>query len=91
MYAKIVKDHLGVEDVLGPDFAREGMVVIGQGSNEPDGLIDVRLLDDDRELYYEVRASEDSLEHLMDWGMHDAGATILQTKDMTGEWRDTIG
>lgn len=89
MYAKIIKDHIDCTAELGEEYRREGLVVYGPGSNEPEGLLDVRLLDDDRELMYDCRADDEALEDLLSWAARDVGATILQVKE-AGKWVDTI-
>lgn len=86
MYAKITKDHLfDSRESFPMDY--EGKILLrGPLTGE---LIDVKLLDDDRILYYEAVADDESLEWLYGWAMHDAGVTILQTKK-DGEWTDCI-
>ena len=95
MYAKIMKDHLfdpvaTLTDDLGLTD-RTGVVLFGGPSEREDPLLlDVRLLDDDRILYFECLADDESLERLADWAARDSGCTILQTKDANGTWQDTI-
>jgi hypothetical protein len=90
MYAKIVTDHLDVTDTLGPEFDRTNQVIICEFHKQvPTDLLDVRLLDDDRELYYTAVADDDALEGLFTWAMKDSGVAILQTKQ-DGEWKDVI-
>ena len=56
--------------------------------------LDIRLLDDDGEVYYEGRATEkrilDSSEirafDVLDWAMNDAGCTELQYRKGSGPW-----
>ena len=84
MYAKITKDLLH-DDTLITD-GRTGL----EWKGEPQGgILRVRILDDDREVYYEAVADDEALETLLDWAMRDAGATILQVR-YGNEWRDTI-
>ena len=48
------------------------------------------MLDDDRNLYYKGRISGDydGFEPLDDYGMPNAGATIIQYKGKSGGWED---
>lgn len=90
MYAKITKDHLFDGDIIDRD--RSGAVIIRTGGElthtEPT-LLDVRLYDDDDELYYEAIATDDALEDLFDWAQRDSGVTKLDVK-RDGEWKVEI-
>lgn len=90
MFAKITKDYLGLDDVLPAWKPRDGEVILDRPTKSLRNMLEVRLLDDDRNLYYEALADEEGLEPLLSWAMRDAGATILQTKEH-GAWVDTIG
>lgn len=87
MYWKITKDNLWEEGDSLPS-----RVGFRTKTNEPrlDALLDVRLLDDDREHYYTAVADDEALEDLYHWAYRDAGVTILQVKT-DGKWVDTIG
>lgn len=89
MYARITKDKLWEPGDSLP--SREGEVIVDHHNGEFSGtVLDVRLLDDDREHYYTAVADDDALEALFDWAMFDAGCTILQVKDEDGNWKDEI-
>lgn len=78
MYARITKDHLDLSSVL-PDWRPLDGLVVVDGEHDEAKLFKVRLLDDDRELYYEAKVDGDeAAEQLLEWAMRDAGATILQ-------------
>lgn len=85
MYAKITKDLLVDGEIITTD--RTGQVLW----NGPlvGNLLQVRLLDDDREVYYEAVADDEVLESLASWAAKDSGVTILQTKQH-GAWKDAI-
>jgi hypothetical protein len=88
VYAKITKDLLCDGDVI--TVNREGHT---WGELELKGgvvLHKIRLLDDDRIPYYEGIATDDALETVFEFAMHDVGCTILQVKDLAGEWIDAI-
>lgn len=92
MYAKITKDHLDLGDVLSDWKPRDGQVIIDRSSpphSHDIERLEVRLLDDDRELYYEAVATDDALEDLFMWAQRDAGVTILQVKKGNA-WVDEI-
>jgi hypothetical protein len=94
-YWKITKDVITPTLGLGPDWpGREGT---GRGSRkqaEDRGITirPIRLLDDDRELYFEGEAADDdaSLIDALAFAAADTGATILQEL-VGGEWQDVIG
>jgi hypothetical protein len=96
MFAQITKDVLDLTDTLGPEFDRTGKVIIGT-TPPTEGLLRVRLLDDDREIYYYGLATDDALEDFLNWAMADAGCTILQVYKTgyqhcatVGTWEDVI-
>jgi hypothetical protein len=92
MYAKITKDLLYDGKLIQNDRTNE---VIFGALQPGEDLRVVRLLDDDRDVYYEAEATEDALEDLFEWAMKDSGVTILQTRkiDMSNGrlvWDDEI-
>lgn len=89
MYAKILLDHIDCVPLLGEDYKRVGRVVVGTEPAPDEGLLQVRILDDDRELYYTCEADDEALESLLSFCMGDVGATVLQVMK-EGEWEDTI-
>lgn len=96
-YAKIVKDYLfDPTDKILVDSGlsdRSGVVLFGTPPAGNPGtrpeVLDVRLLDDDRILYYHCLATDAALERLAEWGARDSGTTILQVKK-DGVWTDEI-
>jgi hypothetical protein len=88
MYAKITKDLIWEPGDQSDSRVNE-VVICKFHTPVPDDLLDVRLLDDDRILYYEALADDESLEHLFYWAQRDAGVTILQVKK-GGKWEDVI-
>lgn len=90
MYWKITKDHLWEEGDSLP--SRKGMVHHEYNeSNPPVDLLEVRLRDDDLELYYEAVADDEALENLFFWAQRDAGVTLLEVKDENGKWNPEVG
>lgn len=85
MYAKITKDLLYDGKII--EIDRTGIVLL---NGTPIGdTLEVRLLDDDREVCYLALADDEGLETLYSWAMSDAGTTILQTKGRDG-WEDAL-
>lgn len=85
MYAKITKDLLFEKEIF--DRSQVGL----QWGERPVGnLIQFRLLDDDRILYYEGEGDDEALETVFFWAQRDSGVTILQTRVQAG-WVDCIG
>ena len=77
--------------MFGPrDYRPDLLKALMQG-----GGIPFRMLDDDKNLYYEGRIAvpkgeedgEALLYPLDDFGMPNAGCTIIQYKDKTGKWK----
>jgi hypothetical protein len=94
MYAKIITDHLRIDDMLGSEFDRTDSVVFDtRDPHGADGIVAIvpfRLYDDDDELYYEGEVTDDrALEELMSWAMQDSGCTRLDVK-RGGVWRQEI-
>jgi hypothetical protein len=86
-YAKITEDHLWKEGDVSP--SRIGWSLGDEQERPTEGVLQVRLLDDDRELYYTAEATDDALETLHSWAGIDAGVTILQV--LKGDvWEDVI-
>lgn len=95
MYAKITKDLINCEEILGVEYVRENKVIFGTLEDATCGepfMLRVRLLDDDRIPYYEADVDEDAaLEPLFFWCQRDAGCTILQVWYTDRGWEDVIG
>lgn len=89
MYARITRDLLYDGATITND--RSGDIIIGDKTTDDHvgGMLDVRLLDDDRIPYFLARADDDALEDLYEWAYHDSGVTILQVKH-GANWVDEI-
>lgn len=89
MYAKITKDHLFDGDIITDD--RTGEIIVSELRERPakQPILDVRLYDDDGELYYEALADDEALEALYSWAAHDAGVTMLKVKN-GNKWEAVI-
>lgn len=91
MYWKITKDHLFEEDG-GKYFSESRVGLRTKKEYKVEGEIyDLKLFDDDRELYYEAEADFEGMEAISEWAYRDAGVTITQAFDKkTGKWVDEI-
>lgn len=88
MYAQITKDLLYDGNYI--KVNRKHEVIFGGGPHQVGPLMKVRLLDDDRELYYEAVSDDEALEDLFSWAMRESGVTILQVWKSPGKWVDEI-
>lgn len=82
MYAKITRDLIAQGDW----DPRTGVVFDGAPVGD---VLKVRLLDDDRDVYYLADADDEALEPLLSWAARDVGTTILQQR-IDGNWVDVI-
>lgn len=87
----IDKDHIADQNAKAPSNAN-AVGMAGPRGYKGDGTElthRFRIIDDDRELYYEGRSHEDgSLDPLDHFGTPNAGATIIQYRNKQNQWTD---
>lgn len=87
MYARIDRDYINRGEY--EEFNRVGTTF---GSRVEDSeVVRFRLKDDDGEIYYGGEADDEALETVYEFGLRDAGTTLLETKSGAGEWELVIG
>ena len=87
----ITKDHLpesGEKNDVGKVGPRTATMTAEEIAGNPEGQ-QFRMLDDDRQLYYEgvIVGDHDGFEPLDDFGTPNAGCTIIQYQE-NGQWTD---